>query len=69
VNMRPVLLAPCAAGARPITHTDADGSPKPGTPLPQYSSSRNDARFSTATDSRHSTNRGHATHALTSARS
>lgn len=68
VNMRPVLFAPWAAGARPITHTVACASPKPGTPRPQYSSSRNDARFSNATDSRHSTRRGHARHAETSAR-
>ena len=67
VNIRPVLFAPCAAGARPITQTAADGSPKPGTPLPQYSSSRNDARFSSATSSRHCTNRGQVRHAEISA--
>ena len=40
VNTRPVRLPPCAAGARPSTYTRAAGSPKPGTGLPQYSSSR-----------------------------
>ena len=34
VNMRPVRLAPCAAGARPTTTTFAAGSPNPGTPDP-----------------------------------
>ena len=38
----------------------ASGSPKPGTGRPQYVSSRNAARFSAATRSRHSTSRGHA---------
>ena len=42
--------------------TRACGSPKPGTGRPQYVSSRNDARFSRATCSRHSTRRGHARH-------
>ena len=48
VNTRPVRLAPWAAGARP-EHQDpcAVGSPKPGTPRPQYSWSRKAARFST----------------------
>ena len=31
VNIRPVRLAPCAAGARPIRTIAAAGSPKPGT--------------------------------------
>ena len=30
VNIRPVRLAPCAAGASPITTIAARGSPKPG---------------------------------------
>ena len=68
VNMRPVLLAPCAAGAKPTTQTVAFGSPNPGTALPQYSSLRKDARLSRATDSRHSTNRGHDRHSQTSVR-
>ena len=40
--------------------TRARGSPNPGTGRPQYVSSRNAARFSRATCSRHSTRRGHA---------
>ena len=64
--MRPVRLAPCAAGASPTTTTDACGSPKPGTGRPQYSSSRNAARFSAATCSRHATSRGQARQATIS---
>ena len=41
----------------------AAGSPKPGIGRPQYVSSRNAARFSTATCSRHATRRGQARHA------
>ena len=69
VNIRPVRLAPCAAGARPTTSTDASGSPKPGTGRAQYVSSRNAARFSTPTSSRHATSRGHARHCGTTASS
>ena len=69
VNTRPVRFAPCAAGARPSTTIRACGSPKPGIGRPQYTSSRYDARFSTATNSRHSTSRGHARHVTTSASS
>ena len=67
VNTRPVRLAPWAAGARPSTTMRAAGSPKPGTGRPQYVSSRNAARFSTATCSRHATSRGQARQATTSA--
>ena len=45
MNIRPVRLAPCAAGASPTISTRARGSPNPGTGRPQYSSSRNEARF------------------------
>ena len=38
VNIRPVLLPPRAAGARPIINTSALGSPKLGTGLDQYCS-------------------------------
>ena len=69
VNTRPVRLAPCAAGASPRTSTRAAGSPKPGIGRPQYSQSRNEARFSRATRSRHSTRRGQARQAVTSASS
>src|SRR5262245_53053115 len=62
--MRPVRLPPCAAGAKPTTSSRALGSPKPGTGLPQYSSSRNAARFSHAVCSRHATRRGHFRHAM-----
>ena len=48
------------------TNTVASGSPKPGMPRPQYCSSRYAARFSTATCSRHATNRGQRRHELTS---
>ena len=65
VNTRPVRLAPWAAGARPTSTTRASGSPKPGTGRPQYSSSRNAARFSVATCSRHATSRGQARHCAT----
>ena len=40
VNTRPVRFAPCAAGARPEHEHARRGSPKPGTGLPQYWSSR-----------------------------
>jgi hypothetical protein len=62
VNTRPVRFPPWAAGARPTTTTRASGSPKPGTGRPQYVHPAKAARFSTATCSRHETNRGHARH-------
>jgi hypothetical protein len=58
VNIRPVRLAPCAAGARPRIAIVATGSPKPGSGRPQYSSEANAARRSRATCSRHDTRRG-----------
>ena len=36
VNMRPVRLPPCAAGASPTSSTRASGSPKPGSGRAQY---------------------------------
>ncbi len=67
--MRPVRLAPWAAGASPTTTMRAAGSPNPGTGRPQYSSSANAARFSVATCSRHCTKRGQRRHsAIDSAR-
>ncbi|CAM5696374.1 hypothetical protein SALBM311S_01050 [Streptomyces alboniger] len=36
VNIRPVRLPPCAAGARPTISIRAFGGPKPGTGRPQY---------------------------------
>jgi len=36
VNIRPVLFAPCAAGASPSTTNRAEGSPNAGTGRPQY---------------------------------
>src|SRR2546428_8365082 len=47
--------------------TSASGSPNPGTGRPQYSQSRNAARFVRATRSRYRTRRGHRRHATTSA--
>src|SRR5579871_1814513 len=64
--MRPVRLAPCAAGARPSSAIVAAGSPNPGRGRPQYSSAANAARRSRATRSRHSTRRGQRRHATTS---
>ena len=58
VNMRPVRLAPCAAGASPSTSRRAAGSPNPGSGRPQYSCSANAARRSRATCSRQATRRG-----------
>src|SRR5256885_15516827 len=46
--------------------TSASGSPNPGTGRPQYSQSRNAARFVRATRSRCRTRRGHRRHATTS---
>src|SRR5256885_1847548 len=46
--------------------TSASGSPNPGTGRPQYSQSRNAARFVRATRSRYRTRRGHRRHATTS---
>ena len=46
VKLRPVRLAPCAAGARPTSTMRAAGSPNPGTGFAQYVSSLNAARFS-----------------------
>jgi hypothetical protein len=37
VNMRPVRLAPCAAGASPTMSSRASGSPNDGTGRAQYS--------------------------------
>ena len=36
VNARPVLVPPCAAGAKPMIINFAFKSPKPVTGLPQY---------------------------------
>src|SRR5690606_35744998 len=66
VNIRPVRLAPCAAGARPTITSRASAGPNPGTGLPQYISSAKAARFVTATCSRHSTSRGHARQSISS---
>src|SRR5690242_8347138 len=57
--MRPVRLAPWAAGARPRISNRAWSSPNPGTGLPQYSHSRYARRLSRATFSRYFTRRGH----------
>jgi len=67
VNTRPVRFAPCAPGAKPSTTMRARSSPKPEIGLPQYSSFRYAARFSTATARHHLTNRGHCWHWVTSA--
>ena len=67
MKIRPVRFPPCAAGASPTISTRAAGSPNPGTGRPQYASSRNAARFSRATSSRHATSRGHARHSTISA--
>ena len=58
VNIRPVRLAPWAAGAKPMTTSAAEGSPKAGTGRPQYSSDRYLRTFSIATCSRQATSRG-----------
>ena len=65
--------APGAVGRRvpqargPSTTIRAFGSPKPGIGRPQYASERYAARLSMATGSRHSTRRGQARQAITSA--
>ena len=69
VNTRPVRLPPCAAGANPTIITRGRDAPQPGIGRPQYGSSANDLRLTTATSSRHSTSRGHARHTDTSASS
>ena len=69
MNTRPVRLPPCAAGASPRIITRGRGAPQPDTGLPQYGSSANDLRLSTATCSRHWTSRGQARHTDTSASS
>ena len=67
MKLRPVRLAPCAAGASPMTTIDGRSTPKPGTGRPQYCWSANARRFVRATSSRQATNRGHARHTETRA--
>src|SRR6266704_6726275 len=56
--MRPVRLAPCAAGASPTSRSRAAGSPNPGTGRAQYVQARKRATLSRPTRSRCSTRRG-----------
>src|SRR5215469_15502680 len=58
--MRPVRLAPCAAGASPTIKTRAAGSPKEGTGLPQYVQSRKARRRAAAIREQCSRKRGHS---------
>ena len=69
VKTRPVRLAPFAAGASPTIIRRGRSAPQPGTGRPQYGWSANDRRLTSATSSRHSTNRGQARHTDTSASS
>ncbi len=70
VNIRPVRLAPLAAGARPTIKIRAVESPKAGTGLAQYRCPAKRAGARRAADSRHATSRGHRRQAvsLTSSR-
>ncbi len=69
MNIRPVRLPPCAAGARPTIASLAAGSPNPATGRPQYASPRKRRGGSAALASRHSTSRGQRRQAWTSAAS
>src|SRR5439155_23366220 len=67
VNMRPVRLPPCAAGASPMRTSRAAGSPNPGTGRAQYVHVPNRRTLIRATSSRHATSRGQARHSTISA--
>src|ERR1700757_1018118 len=67
--MRPVRLAPCAAGANPTINSRGRSDPQPGTGRPQYGWSAKARRLTTATSSRHLTSRGQARHTLITASS
>jgi hypothetical protein len=67
--MRPVRLAPWAAGANPMINTRGRSEPQPGTGRPQYGWSAKARRLASATSSRQLTNRGQARHTLLSASS
>src|SRR5947209_777391 len=67
VNMRPVRLPPCAAGASPMRTSRAAGSPNPGTGRAQYVHVPNRRTLMRATSSRHATSRGQARHSTMSA--
>src|ERR1700724_694840 len=69
VNIRPVRLAPCAAGASPTISTPGRSDPKPGTGRPQYGWSAKARRLATATSSRQVTRRGQARQTLIAASS
>ncbi len=69
MNIRPVRLAPCAAGASPTISSRGFGDPKLGTGRPQYGWSAKARRLDSATSSRQPTSRGHARHTLTIASS
>ena len=60
VKIRPVRLAPWAAGARPTTRTRVARTRSRAPAGPSRSSSRNDARLARATSSRQATSRGQA---------
>ena len=60
MKLRPVRLAPCAAGASPTIRIRGRSAPKPGTGRPQYGSSANERRLVAATSSRQATSRGQA---------
>src|ERR1700757_1122604 len=67
--MRPVRLAPCAAGANPTINSRGRSDPQPGTGRPQYGWSAKARRLITATSSRQLTSRGQARHTLITASS
>ena len=69
MNTRPVRLPPCAAGANPSIRIRGRVDPHPVIGRPQYGSSANERRLTTATSSRHATSRGQARHTLTRASS
>ena len=69
VNIRPVRLPPCAAGARPTSTMPARDRRTPAAAGPSSPSSRKAARRVMATSSRQATSRGQARHATISASS
>ena len=69
MNIRPVRLAPCAAGASPTINNRGRSDPQPGTGRPQYGWSAKARRLTTATSSRQLTSRGQARHTLIAASS
>ena len=69
MNIRPVRLAPCAAGASPTISSRGRSDPQPGTGRPQYGWSAKARRLTFATSSRQLTSRGQARQTLITASS